>query len=329
MNFKTFNNLNDTITQNLYKIPRDIDIVAGIPRSGLFPANLIALYLNKPLADLDGLLEQRLLAVGNRLDNSANFPHNPKILLVDDSIQSGQAIKQAVSKIESSNLHATWLTCVVYATSNTTNLVDIHLDVCQQPRMFQWNWCHHANLSKCCLDIDGVLCADPTHDQNDDGDKYIDFLADATPLNIPTQPIGALVTNRLEKYRKETEAWLTKHHIVYDQLIMLDLPDAATRQKLNAHAKFKADFYSKSNYTLFIESCNSQSLEISKIAGKSIYCVDSNIYYPASQIEQLRNQMKYQGYIYAANLQYRFSLLKNRIIHKVHKYMGAKNKNAA
>jgi uncharacterized HAD superfamily protein len=31
-------------------------------------------------------------------------------------------------------------------------------------------------LKKACFDIDGVLCADPLPEQNDDGEKYINFL---------------------------------------------------------------------------------------------------------------------------------------------------------
>lgn len=51
------------------------------------------------------------------------------------------------------------------------------------------------------MDIDGVLCADPTPEENDDGEKYRHFLLNTPPLFIPKVTIGTLVTSRLEKYR--------------------------------------------------------------------------------------------------------------------------------
>jgi uncharacterized HAD superfamily protein len=77
---------------------------------------------------------------------------------------------------------------------------------------------HHGHLLKyCCVDIDGVLCLDPTDCQNDDGAAYEKFLEEAVPMLAPTRPIGALVTSRLEKYRGLTEKWLAKHVIIETQ----------------------------------------------------------------------------------------------------------------
>lgn len=58
MNFRTINDLNNLISKNLDKIPKDIDLIVGVPRSGLFVANLIALYLNLPLTDFDSFLNR-------------------------------------------------------------------------------------------------------------------------------------------------------------------------------------------------------------------------------------------------------------------------------
>lgn len=44
--------MNDTIVRNLHRLPRDIDLVVGIPRSGLLAANLLSLAANIPMADL-------------------------------------------------------------------------------------------------------------------------------------------------------------------------------------------------------------------------------------------------------------------------------------
>ena len=78
--------------------------------------------------------------------------------------------------------------------------MDIYFKICEQPRMFEWNYMHHWALEYVCMDIDGVLCEDPSVYQNDDGKNYYDFLINAIPKIIPTQKVGKLVSCRLEKY---------------------------------------------------------------------------------------------------------------------------------
>lgn len=51
--YRSIVDMNNIIVKNLQKLPHDIDLVVGIPRSGMLPANLIALYLNKPFTDID------------------------------------------------------------------------------------------------------------------------------------------------------------------------------------------------------------------------------------------------------------------------------------
>ncbi len=53
MNYRTIADLSNLIRTNLYKIPHDIDVVVGVPRSGMLPATMIALYLNKRLSDIN------------------------------------------------------------------------------------------------------------------------------------------------------------------------------------------------------------------------------------------------------------------------------------
>ena len=52
---------------------------------------------------------------------------------------------------------------------------------------------HHLWLASACVDIDGVLCIDPTAEENDDGPRYREFLSCAKPLYLPTVPVGALL----------------------------------------------------------------------------------------------------------------------------------------
>ena len=65
MNFKTFEDLSKTVSNNLYKIPSDVDLVVGIPKSGIMVASMIALHLNLPLTDLDSLESGKIFSSGS------------------------------------------------------------------------------------------------------------------------------------------------------------------------------------------------------------------------------------------------------------------------
>ncbi len=274
MNYRNLNDLNTTILQKLHLIPRDIDLVVGIPRSGMLPANLLALYLNVPYTDIHSFLQGYSYKSGARKQFFSENEYK-KILVVDDSIASGSALLE--SKKELAHLESKFdiQYCVIYYTPEKGHLADYALEAVATPRYFQWNIFNHTTLEKACFDIDGVLCVDPTDQQNDDGVLYESFLLTAAPLYIPGCKIGTIVTSRLEKYRAQTEAWLAQNGVVYDQLVMLDLPDMKARQKANNHAGHKAKEYQNSRYTLFVESDLGQAKEINRITKKPVFCTQT------------------------------------------------------
>lgn len=135
------------------------------------------------------------------------------------------------------------------------------------PRLFQWNYLNHAVAGRACFDIDGVLCFDPSEEQNDDGPKYVDFLLHARPLYIPGYKIAALVTSRLEKYRPQTEQWLRENGVQYDKLYMLNVASKEERIRLGCHADFKAETYKRlDDCILFVESNSRQARQIAEKA---------------------------------------------------------------
>lgn len=286
MNYRSIADLSDTIRNNLDKIPRDIDLVVGIPRSGMLAANIIALSLNLKVIDLSGFLSDTPLHHGLiRKTRSAkvNRPSQAqKVLIVDDSIDTGASLKEARSLVEKSKYAHSQvvLYCTIYASLNHSYSPDIIFEIVRQPRLFEWNVMHREFTNKSCFDIDGVLCTDPSKEENDDGEAYNDFLLNSLPLHNPTYPLGHLVTSRLEKYRKQTEEWLAKHEVAYEKLHMLDLPDGETRRKLGCHASFKAKVYkSLGGSELFIESDDTQAREISKLSGKPVLCITTQKMY--------------------------------------------------
>lgn len=278
MNYRSFSDLDTCITRNLWKIPLDVDLIVGVPRSGLLAASAIALHLNLPLADLDGFLENRVLSGGARLSrqNFSGIAAARRILIVDDSVATGAELARTKAKLQASEYKDRVLYLAVYALEESANLVDIHFEVCPGPRVFAWNLMHRHYLKEACVDIDGVLCLDPTDEENDDGVRYRKFLNEARILLKPTYEIGTLVTSRLEKYRPETEAWLKNNSIPYKELVMWDLPDKAARIASGGHADFKAAvFRAKTDSGIFIESSAHQAQRIADLSCKPVICIET------------------------------------------------------
>jgi uncharacterized HAD superfamily protein/adenine/guanine phosphoribosyltransferase-like PRPP-binding protein len=281
MHYRSVADLNGTIARNIGRLPRGIDLVVGIPRSGLLAANLISLTANIPMTDLDRLVEGRVISSGATKPRRPAFGTDPaggrRILVVDDSINTGAALAEARMRLSGIDLGGEVFFAAVYGLHDHHPEADFIFEVLPRPRMFQWNVMHHGLLERSCVDIDGVLCVDPTAAENDDGPRYEAFLTDAMPLLSATRKIGHLVTSRLEKYRKHTEAWLEKAGIEYGRLVMLDLPSMAERRAMNARGRFKGNYYRDSDAVLFIESELIQSETIARLSGKPVLCFETQL----------------------------------------------------
>jgi len=306
MHYRSVADLNDDIISGLPLLPTDIDLVVGIPRSGLLAGTLMALALNVPVTDVEGFLAGRILCAGRtrRRDLFDTGPRQARrVLIVDDSADTGQSMQEARARLTGVFPDRRLTFCVVYGTAPRFEDVDVVLKVVPQPRLFQWNVMHHNMLARCCVDIDGVLCADPTVEENDDGDRYLQFLLNAPPIHTPTRRIGWLVTSRLEKYRKETETWLQRRGIEYGELLMLDLPSRNARLKAGSHATFKADVYGRTpGALLFIESEREQARDICRLAGKPALSLGSQELFipeplsPAALAQRIRTlPMRYKA----------------------------------
>ena len=300
MNYRSVNDLSTLTNRFASKVPPDVDLVVGIPRSGMLVASIVALKLNLPLTDLYSFERNDELKKGHRRTykhDALELPQQAKkILLVDDSIASGGSMRDAVNKVNDIYAGAV-LTMVAFAQRNNADAVDIVLETVEQPRVFEWNIMHHPLISYACLDMDGILCVDPTRAQNDDEVNYREFLNSAKPLFIPSVEVKHLVASRLEKYRPETEAWLERHGVRYQHLHMLDLPGAAEPRRLNIHKQFKADVYRNDPHAvLFIEYKESHAREIVRLASKPVFCLETNeMYVPGASLAGVKAQALRKG----------------------------------
>ena len=181
MYFRSVADLNAAVARWTLSLPQDIEVIAGIPRSGLLPATLLALYRNLPLTDVDGIRTGRLLQTGKRtaeVDAVGLFAGPRRILVVDDSVDSGAAIQRARSQLIGLNTSHDLMFAAVYASNRrAVAQVDAYAELLPRPRVFEWNVLHHPRLAEACMDIDGVLCRDPTTRENDDGPRYAQFLS--------------------------------------------------------------------------------------------------------------------------------------------------------
>ncbi|WP_417809339.1 phosphoribosyltransferase [Thioclava sp.] len=278
MQYRSIADMNDAIVHAMHRLPRDLDLVVGVPRSGMIAAQFIALLANIRLSDLDSYLAGRVYssgatkAAGMRPDGQGAR----RVLVVDDSINGGTAMAQARARVEAANPGDEVIFGAVYGSKPHHPEADLVFETVPWPRLFQWNFMHHKLLKNSCIDIDGVLCHDPTSAENDDGAAYLRFLSEARPLYQMSRPLGTLVTSRLEKYRPQTESWLAAQGLRYDRLVMLDLPSKAERQRLGAHGDFKGAQYRDSDAILFIESENRQAMRIAEVSGKPVLCLQTH-----------------------------------------------------
>jgi len=247
MNYKSMAELAQDILAGLPRLPLDLDLVVGIPRSGMLAAYQIALLRNLQVCSLGEYAANAPFGHGRTRSLPGQAMRVPAearhVLVVDDSIASGESMKAAQRLISSLGYGHRVSYAAIYAIPASAGLVDIAFQMLSMPRVFQWNLFHRNDLRNVYFDIDGILCLDPTAEENDDGPRYMTFLENARPAYLPSRPVGGFITCRLEKYRGPTEEWLHLHQVQYQSLYMLDLPSAEARRVQQAYGAFKASVY--------------------------------------------------------------------------------------
>lgn len=289
MKYITINELNETIRNNIWKIPRDIDFIIGVPRSGMIGASIIASYLNVPLIDVNSFLLGLEPWGGLRLEYfTKKHEKTNKVLVIDDTVSSGRAMNEVKNKLSKANDNLTFIYMCVYLEGWGEEAVDLYLyDIREYTNNFteiviyEWNiFQHNINFMNTCLyDMDGVLCVDPPDERNEK--EYLKYIKNAKPLFTPRTKIGGIVTYRLIKNREVTQRWLFENGITYDKLTMFNANSWDERNKMNiSPEEFKGNFYKiNDKYKLFVESNDYQAKKISEISNKPVYCVETNKVY--------------------------------------------------
>ena len=272
MLIRDLNDMNVLLVKNLHRIKQiDFDVIVHLPRSGTIPASILATHMRAPFASVDefcaGIVNTR----------KAEYKTLHKILLVDDSIRTGNQLKDAVERIKAARPDALIHSLCVYSTVISDRIYDAtmvlseHHDV---DYIYPWFLWKTKRIKKVAFDMDGVLCRDCTKDEDDEGEKYLNFLNTA-PQKFKTDfVLGAIVTGRLERYRPQTEEWLARHGVQYRELIMGPWSSNAERKQANP-AVWKADLYRRSHFKLFVESSEREALVIAARSQKKVWCIDT------------------------------------------------------
>lgn len=248
----------------------EIGFVIGIPRSGLIPAAMLALFKNAKL--------------GTIYDNTAIFisggdrdtkTKTRRLLFLDDSVDSGTTmnkIAETVSTLKTIGYEVE--RACMYVSEEGKSFVNHYFKVLEGQRVFEWNLFHHKILENSCVDIDGVICREIQGDEIDDeGDKfkYRRFIRTAERIIRPRYTIHSLVSARTEEWRTDTSIWLVNNGIGFENLILPTERYHSDEEK----AKFKADYYEKSGTELFIESSDDIARMINEFTGRPVIATDT------------------------------------------------------
>jgi len=263
---RTITDLNYIMVRRMHELPQ-FDMIVGIPRSGLMASLMLGLHMQRTVLSLDQYCNDNVTS------------ELKTILLLDDSLLRGTEMGMAVERCVRARPDVKIIRSAVYVAPGKNDMLDFAFETLQTPRVFPWNIWRSVHLSSIMVDMDGVICRDPTKEENADRSKYEAFLRHAEPLFLPTRQVQAIVTCRLEMYRAETESWLKRHNVRTKELIMLDMPSAEARQKWNQHGEWKAMHYRRLGGDLFVESCAKQSAIISKHG--PVFCARTQQRFPA------------------------------------------------
>lgn len=259
------------------RIPPDVSAVVGVARSGMLPASVLATLLHRPLLAMtsDAVVD---CGHGWRLSGDSG-PAVGTALIVDDTVGSGHSLRRAreiAAKHFPKRLHLH-----VYVNPDADDRPDLFAAWLPIPHILEWNLFNSVYLEWSAYDFDGILCRDFTHEEDDDGERYMAALESMPPLRLPRKMPLHIVTARLEKYRVPTESWLSKWGITAASLTMGPWASKAERERDDV-AGWKAGHVGRLlgrmrpprafGGPLFVESDPGQAERIAALSGHAVVC---------------------------------------------------------
>jgi orotate phosphoribosyltransferase len=254
------------------ELPKDFDIVCAIPRSGLITGSMIATTLKKPLTTPDNLVQGVVWGNHGTMVGRTDYGAETTILLVDDSVGSGENMGKAAKLIQAKfpTIKIIWAALVI-VNDNKDKVDRYHIQYNDNVRIsFEYNITRiTTRYGKLACDMDGIICRDYLIPLSEEG--YVHWIKSVDPYLTPTHTFEAIITNRKEKYRNITEAWLEEHRVTYKHLIMNETGGNTLQFKIDALLKIKPDWYWESDPCL--------AEEIYKATGIPTLCIPTGVFY--------------------------------------------------
>ena len=270
------------------KLPPGITRVAGVSRSGLSVAAMVAKYLHLPI-DIIRQTQRDIVEGGNGWRLKEGTPKTQgTVLVVDDTCMTGNSLK-AITPFVQKHYHtaAQIKFATVYVNPLAKRKPDYWAVDLPHPHVLEWNLFNSVFTPACALDFDGILCQDCPPQDDDDGAHYLKFLENARPLYfVRKKAIPLIVTARLEKYRPQTLAWLKRWGMRVDRLVMGPWKTKAERSKSDI-AAFKAQHFRqfmkgrfRPGPPMLVESQPGLAKRIADLSGGIVVCPGAGRCFP-------------------------------------------------
>ena len=124
MNYRSVSDLREDVREMAHELPSDIDLVVAIPRSGVLAANLLCLYLDVPMTDVDGLCRGDMFETGNRHEQSLSIDDIDTALVFDDSVYPGTQMAETRERVAGEDFPFDLEYGAAYVTENGLDQVD-------------------------------------------------------------------------------------------------------------------------------------------------------------------------------------------------------------
>jgi orotate phosphoribosyltransferase len=236
-------------------LPKNFDVIIGIPRGGLLIANVLACKLNTALSTPNEFINGNVWYSTN--SNVIQPKKYSRLLLIEDSIRSGHLLQQEYRRLKTHNPSLDIKCGSLFINKDQTKSnIDYYLTYQKDEEPIEWNMPTSFNMDcNVAVDLDGILCRDDNQEE---------------PLYIPSFTVKAIITGRPEKERYETEAWLKRNNVHYKKLIMYDGTVENKTQK--EVSKYKARNIIDINAAFYWESDVKEAALIANQAVIPVYC---------------------------------------------------------
>lgn len=267
-------------------IPAETSAIIGIARSGLTPATIVSQLLHLPLMAMSqenktGGSPYSISHVGSGWRLSGNTGGDGPPVLIDDTVMSGNSFRHCLPVVR--GLFPEVRTAAVYVNPKSRFKPDFWVEDLPWPHFLEWNMFNSVMTPSMAFDFDGILCHECPGGSDDDGLAYLEFLRNVRPL-YPVRKIviPMIATARLEKYRSETLAWLSRNGMAVRELVMGPWGNNSQRtfskvvsHKASAYRRFMLESRGVKP-PAFVESDDIQARKIAELSGGIVICPATN-----------------------------------------------------